>query len=268
MTEGFAPVSNGSLFYEIVGEGQVLVLVHAGIADCRMWDGQMASFSASHRVVRYDVRGFGRSSIAEQDFSHHDDLRDLLEHLSVDRATILGVSMGGTLTIDFALAYHQIVSALVLVGTGPNGYDRWGDEIKEGWAEENAALEAGDMGRAIEINLRMWVDGPSRTPDEVNPGVRARVHEMLAHNLPREGEGEAQDLDPPAAGRLDEIDAPTLVMVGDKDSPDIIAGSRLLAEGIGGARFEVMSGVAHVPNMEQPEEFNRIVLEFLDSVQS
>ena len=88
--------------------------------------------------------------------------------------------MGGTLTIDFALAYPYMVSALVLVGTGPNGYDRWGDEIKQGWAEENEALEAGDMERAIKVNLRMWVDGPARTPAEVNPEVRARVAEMLA----------------------------------------------------------------------------------------
>ena len=98
-----------------------------------------------------------------------------------------------------------MVSALVLVATGPNGYDRWGDEIRQRWADEEAALEAGDMERAIEINLRMWVDGPARSPDEVSPRVRARVSEMLAHNLPREGEGEAQELEPPAAGRLGEI---------------------------------------------------------------
>ena len=107
---------------------------------------------------------------------------------------------------------------------------------------------------------------PLVSPNEVSPEVRARVHEMLAHNLPREGEGEAQELEPPAAGRLEEIAVPTLVIVGDKDSPDIIASSRLLAEGIRGARLEVMRGVAHVPNMERPDEFNRLVLEFLDSV--
>lgn len=265
MTDGLATVSDGALHYEVLGDGPALVLVHAGIADCRMWDDQMAVFSASHRVVRYDVRNFGRSSIAAKDFAHHEDLRDLLKQLGIDRATILGVSMGGTLTIDFALGYPQMVSALVLVATGPNGYDRWGDEIKQGWADENAALDAGDMERAIEINLRMWIDGPSRASEEVDPGVRARVREMLAHNLPREGEGEAQDLDPLAAGRLGEIDVPTLVIVGEKDSPDIIASSRLLAEGIRGGRLEVVSGVAHVPNMERPEEFNRLVLEFLDS---
>jgi 3-oxoadipate enol-lactonase len=268
MADGFAQVDGGELYYEVTGEGPVLVLVHAGIADSRMWDDQMPVFSATHRVVRYDVRNFGRSSIAEKDFAHYEDLHRLLRHLAVERTAMVGVSMGGTLTIDFALAYPETISALVLVGTGPNGYDRWGDEIKQGWAEENEALEAGDMERGIEVNLRMWVDGPARTPAEVNPEVRARVAEMLAHNLPREGEGEAQDVEPRAAGRLGEIDVPTLVLAGDKDSPDIIASSRLLADGIRGARLEVISGVAHVPNMERPEEFNRLVLEFLDSVRS
>ena len=263
MADGFAPVPNGSLYYEVNGDGPTLVLVHAGIADCRMWDDQVAAFSRSYQVVRYDVRNFGRSSIAQEDFAHYEDLHDLLDHLGVDRATVLGVSMGGTLTIDFVLAYPQIVSALVLVATGPNGYDRWGDEITKGWAEETAALEAGDMERAVEINLRMWVGGPSRSPEEVDSAVRSRVREMLAHNLPREGEGESQDLEPLAAERLGDIEVPALVIVGDKDAPDIIASSRLLASEIRGARLEIMSGVAHAPNMERPEEFNRIVLDFL-----
>ncbi|HEV8573578.1 MAG TPA: alpha/beta fold hydrolase [Dehalococcoidia bacterium] len=266
MTEGFAPVPDGSVYYEVIGGGPSLVLVHAGIADCRMWDGQMPLFSQSHRVVRYDVRGFGRSSDPAGDFAHHEDLFDLLKHLSVARATIIGVSMGGTLTIDFALAHPDLVSALVLVATGPNGYDRWGAEIKQGWAEETAALEARDIEGAIEINLRMWVDGPARSPAEVDPAVGARVREMLAHNLPREGEGEAQDLEPLAVGRLDEIDVLALVIVGDKDQPDIIASSGLLAERIQGARLEVIRDTAHVPNMERPEEFNRVVLQFLDTV--
>jgi pimeloyl-ACP methyl ester carboxylesterase len=140
-----------------------------------------------------------------------------------------------------------------------------GDEIRQGWAEEEAALKAGDMERAVEINLRMWVDGPFRAPDAVDPAVRPRVYEMLTHNLPREGEGEARDLEPLAAGRLGEISAPTLVVVGDKDAPEIVASSRLLAAEIPGARLEVMFDVAHVPNMERPDEFNRIVLEFLES---
>jgi pimeloyl-ACP methyl ester carboxylesterase len=112
----------------------------------------------------------------------------------------------------------------------------------------------------------MWVDGPSRTPEQVDPAVRTRVREMLAHNLPREGEGEAHDLEPLAIGRLREINAPALVIVGDKDAPEIITSSRLLAAEIPDARFEMMAGVAHVPSMERPEEFNRLVIEFLDSV--
>jgi pimeloyl-ACP methyl ester carboxylesterase len=171
--------------------------------------------------------------------------------------------MAGSIAIDFALAYPERVLSLTLVATGPNGYDRWGEEIRSGWAEEEAAIEAGDMERAIEINLRMWVDGPQRQPADVDPAVRSRVREMLELNLPRQGEGEAQDLEPAAINRLGDIRTPALVIVGDKDVPEIIDSSRLLAREIRGASIEEMAGVAHLPNMERPAEFNRLVLDFL-----
>lgn len=255
MSEGTVVVPGGTLYYEQTGEGDSLVLLHAGIADGRMWNDQIPEFSERYRAIRYDVRGFGRSSDPTGNFAHHEDLLALLDHLAVDRAHLLGVSMAGSIVLDFGLAHRERVESLVLVATGPNGYNRWGDEIRAGWREEEEALEGGDMERAIEINLRMWVDGPSRAPGDVDPTVRSRVREMLELNLPRQGEGEAQDLEPLAIGRLGEIRAPTMVIVGDMDQPDIIESSRLLAREIAGAELREMAGAAHLPNMERPQEF-------------
>jgi len=265
MTDGTIEVPGGSLYFQQTAGGDPLVLIHAGIADLRMWDAQVGPFSERFQVIRYDVRGFGRSSDPAGDFFHHEDLLAVFDYLALARAIIVAVSMAGSIAIDFTLAHPERVERLVLVATGPNGYDRWGDEIRHGWSEEAEAIEAGDMERAIEINLRMWVDGPQRTPGQVDPTMRQRVHEMLELNLPRQGEGEALDLEPLAITRLDQIKAPTLVIVGDKDAPEIIDSSRLLAREIGGARIQEMAGVAHLPNMERPEEFNRLVLDFLAS---
>jgi pimeloyl-ACP methyl ester carboxylesterase len=263
MTEGIVEVPGGSLYFQQSGEGEALVLIHAGIADSRMWDDQAHPFAERFHVICYDVRGFGRSSDAAGDFAHYEDLRTILDHLSLPGVHLVAVSMAGSIAIDFALAYPERVLSLTLVATGPNGYDRWGEEIRSGWAEEEAAIEAGDMERAIEINLRMWVDGPQRQPADVDPAVRSRVREMLELNLPRQGEGEAQDLEPAAINRLGDIRTPALVIVGDKDVPEIIDSSRLLAREIRGASIEEMAGVAHLPNMERPAEFNRLVLDFL-----
>jgi pimeloyl-ACP methyl ester carboxylesterase len=263
MTEGFVDVPGGRLYFETIGDGPPLVLIHAGVADSRMWDAQVDSFSKRYRVIRYDVRGFGRSSDPTGDFRHFDDLCSLLDHLAFARAHIVAVSMAGSIAIDFALAYPESLDRFVLVATGPNGYDRWGEGIRSGWQAEEEALKAGNLGEAVEINLRMWVDGPRRKPGQVDASVRERVREMLELNLPREGEGEAQDLEPLAIARLSEIRTPTLVIVGDRDAQEIIDSSRLLAREIAGARFEEMAGVAHLPNMERPGEFNRLVLDFL-----
>lgn len=118
------------------------------------------------------------------------------------------------------------------------------------------------------MTARLWVDGPSRTPAQVDPGVRRRVLQMLHDNHAAESddEGKPMRLNPPARGRLSEIHVPTLVVLGDADLPGVLVDGDIIAGGIPGARKAIMHGVAHAPNMERPEEFNRIVLDFLREV--
>jgi len=191
----------------------------------------------------------------------------LLDEHGFERAALVGVSLGGRVALEVALAQPKRVSALVLVGSGLPGHD-WSDEMKASWEEEEAAFNAGDLDAAVEVTLRTWVDGPRRKPEDVDPDVRARVGKMQrrAFELYQEVGDDAEEelLVADVADRLDEIQAPTLVVVGAEDVPDIHAIADKLANEIPGARRATIENTAHVPSMERPEEFERLVLGFID----
>ena len=262
---GTADVNGATLHYEVAGEGEPLVLVHAGISDSRMWEAQVGAFSSRYRTIRYDLRGFGRSPMVEGPFSHHADLRALLDTLEVDRANFVGCSMGGGAVLDFALENPGRVTSLVLVGSAVGGFEFDEAPPKE-WDELVAADEAGDLERVSELEVRMWVDGPRRGPDAVDPSVRDLVREMNLIALENEATQLGEELEPevPAASRLSGIQAPTLVIVGDEDRARTLAAADRLEEKLPDARKTVMAGTAHLPNMERPGEFNRLVLDFLE----
>ncbi|MDQ3376452.1 MAG: alpha/beta hydrolase [Actinomycetota bacterium] len=265
-TTGTVGVDGAELYYEVAGEGEPLVLVHAGISDSRMWDAQSDAFSRLYRTIRHDMRGFGRSPMVEGPYSHHADLLALLDALDVGRASLVGCSMGGGAVIDFALKNPERVVALVLVGSAVGGFE-FDEEPPEEWDELVAADETGDLERVSELEVRMWVDGPSRGPDVVDPAVRDLVREMNLIALKNEALelGEELEPGPPAATRLSQIQAPTLVLVGEVDRPRPLAAADLLERELPNVRKTVLPGTAHVPNMERPEEFNRLVLDFLKS---
>jgi 3-oxoadipate enol-lactonase len=121
MTSGYVEINGARLWYETAGDGDALLLMHAGICDASVWDEHMAPLSARFRVIRYDMRGFGRSNLPDGPFAAHDDARALLASLGVGRAHIVGVSMGGTGALNLALTYPDCVSALILVSTTVGG---------------------------------------------------------------------------------------------------------------------------------------------------
>ena len=262
---GAADVNGARLSYEVSGEGEPLVLVHAGIADRRMWDGQMEAFAKDYRVLRYDMRGFGETAMVEGPYSHSEDLRGLLDSLGLERAHLVGCSMGGGAALDLALDHPGRVGALVLVGSAVSGFEADVDPPEQ-WEELVAADETGDLERVSELEVEIWAVGPGRRPESVEGAVRDLVYEMNLIALQNEASGLGEEVPPdsPAAGRLSEVRAPALVVVGDADQPYTLAAADLLASGLPNARKVVMKGTAHLPNMERPEEFNRIVLDFLD----
>jgi 3-oxoadipate enol-lactonase len=253
------------LYYEIAGEGQPLVLIHGGLVNSGLWDDQFEVFAEHYRTLRFDVRGFGKSKSPTSYYSHHGDLRDLLEYLSIERAYVLGLSMGGGIAIDFTLAYPHHVAALLPVAASLGGYHATANAALR--AEMMAAYESGDKARAVELSLQAWTDGPYRTPDQVDPAVRERVREMTIHtfDLPDVDQW-LRRLEPPAIDRLAEIHVPTLFVVGDQDVEDILKIGDLIIAQVRGAQRAVIPNTAHHLNLEQPAEFNRIVLEFLNSL--
>ena len=261
---GYADVSDGGrLYWEHAGRGPVIVLIHAGLWDRRIWDAQMEPFAESHRVVRYDLRGFGRSSPLEQPFSAREDLAELLGALGIDQAALVGCSIGGGLAVDFAIEFPRSVSALVAVCAGASGDPTDDDEATIRVLEEAEALaEAGEVDRALELELGVW------TPPGDDPSVDARIREIAFDNKAAETAqwSLSRRLDPPAFGRLGEVSAPTLVVAGERDASIMAPITDNLAAGIPGARKVVAPGADHLPMMRRPVEFNRIVLGFLDSV--
>ena len=259
----YITVPDGSLACTVDGEGPWLVLIHAGIADSRMWDAQIPDFVGHFRVLSYDMRGFGNSTQPEAAFSHHDDLKSMLEALDIERAHILGVSMGASVALDFALTYPQMVDRLVLcaaLGPPPRS-----ESLLAGWAKAEEAFESGGLPAVNEVEMKIWVDGPRRTTDQVDPEVRALVAKMNLPVLQSEDavEHESTPLDPPAHTRMTEVLAPTLVITGDLDQPDVLDYTARLAAEIPNARLEVIDGAAHMLNMEAASRFNTLVVNFL-----
>ncbi len=266
--DGDIDINGARLHVTVTGEGETIVLVHSGITDSRMWDAQLESFAAGHRAVTYDLRGFGRSTSPAADYAHHEDLRSLLDALGVESAALVGASFGGEVVLAFAVEYPERVEALVLVNTLA-GMTEPSAALRSGWRAVEAALESGSIDAAVELELRMWVDGPHRSAGDVDRDVRERVRAMDAALLLRAAEQDAateREPEPPVLERLGTITAPALVVVGALDGPDALASADVLVVDIRGARRLDIVGAAHLPSMECPGDFNPAVLAFIDDV--
>jgi pimeloyl-ACP methyl ester carboxylesterase len=258
---GMAKVEGADLFYEIAGNGAPLVLLHAGFVDCGMWDEQFPEFAKEFRVLRYDRRGFGRSRFTPGTFSHRDDLRRLLDFLSIERAHFVGCSAGGGAAIDFTLEHPDRTASLTLISSALGGYPFRG-EMPKLLQDLTAAIQSENYDQAADLAVRLWIDGPRRARDQVDLRIRKRALEMSRIALPNAFLQE-ESLTPAAYGRLHELKVPTLILTGELDDPWVQEiGDYLLAE-IRGARRQMIAGTAHLPNMEKPEAFNRLVLSFL-----
>lgn len=255
-----------TLYYEVNGAGSPIVFLHAGIADSRMWEPQWTSFATRYRLLRCDLPGFGRTPIERLPVTHAQDVVSLLDELDISSAGFVGASLGGRVALELAVTRPDLVRALVLVGAGLPGVD-WSAAVRAYFAAEDEAVARGDLEAATEINLRMWVDGPRRAAADVDPRVRATVAEMQRRALELQApcwERLAEDpLVPDIAERLGDVQAPTLVLVGEEDVEDMHTLAERFATEIPRARLATILGAAHVPNLEQPAVFDELVLEFL-----
>ena len=255
-----------SVHVDVAGSGTEVVLIHAGICDSRMWDPQWPVLTREHRVLRLDLRGFGRSPLEPGDLCHAQDVLDAMDRYDVGRAAIVAASMGGAVALDLTLAAPERVGALVLLA--PAMDHEFSPELVAKWDDEEEALERGDIDEAVEINLRLWVDGPGRPAGAAPADVRGLVAQMQRRAFELQLAA-GDDVDErmlsseEMSGRLSEIAVPALVLIGDHDVSDFQTIAGLVAQGIPGARLETITGAAHLPSMEQPEAVEELLVPFL-----
>ncbi|MEU5692983.1 alpha/beta hydrolase [Actinosynnema sp. NPDC020468] len=248
-------IDDGVLAHEVAGEGDPVVLLHAGGLDMTTWDRQFALLATTHLVVRYDARGHGRSSTPTGPFAHYVDLLRLLDALALDRVTLVGLSLGARTSIDFALTHPDRVTALLAVATGISGM-----VFEDPYVLDLVARlgRARSLDEGVELFLRLWVDGPHRTPDRTPAAVREPCRRAVEATLARHGPtGFLLPVDIGSIARVHDLAPRTLGVVGDLDSSDIRRVTRLLPAHV------TIPGAGHVVNLDQPDAFDQVLLDFL-----
>jgi 3-oxoadipate enol-lactonase len=226
---------------------QKVVLLHSALGDSRLWRHQLAALGDRYDVVAPDLPGWGTSPLPTEPFSFVEIVDELLP------AALVGNSFGGAVALRTALAHPDRVSKLALVGSGLPAWD-WTEEMTSYFAASNAAVETGDLDAATEVDLEFWVAPEHR--DEVRPQQRLALELQTAHDEP-------EVIWPPLAP-LSSLTIPTLVVVGEADKADFRAIAQHLAEEIPDADLAVVAGAGHLVGLDQPEELNALLLEFLE----
>jgi len=247
------------LCFETKGRGEAIVFIHGGQLDRRMWDAQFDLFAKEYRVIRYDIRGFGKSEAPLKPYSDASDLASLLEHLRIKKATFIGLSLGAAVAVDTALVHPQAVHSLILVCPGLGGF-RFEDKANDLRSIVEAAREEN-----YEKAAELWLQNPYMAVATEDPALHARLRRLAKENVHcwLKNPLLLRNLKPPAVERLGEIRAPTLVIDGERDVSDIHKIVNKLAAEISGAQKKTVAGAGHLVPMEKAEEFNELALEFL-----
>ena len=251
-----AQLNGITIDYQVTGQGRAVLMSHGYSATRHMWDGQHAKLGDRYRMISWDMRGHGATDSPSDParYSHAltvADMKALLDHLGIRRAVIGGLSLGGTMSLEFYVAHPDMVEALILCDTGP-GYRN---------AEARAKWNERAMARATELEARGLeaLGGRSREMRE------AMSHHRSAQGLAHAARGMLAQQDSRVIDALGSITVPTIVIVGDKDEP-FVAPCEYMAKKIPGARLEVVKDAGHSSNLDQPDAFNRVFVEFLDSL--
>jgi 3-oxoadipate enol-lactonase len=248
------PVGQDKIWVEdSEGEGPVVLLLHLGVGDSTAYDDIWPGLTAVARAIRFDYRAYGRSPAATEPWSIVGDVLTILDRLGVDRAHVVGNSMGGGAALDLAVLHPSRVASLTLLGPGVNGYP-WPDDDEEESAEFHHLVETDDDDGLVRFMLRIWAASghEPRIVDLVRGAVRAMPND-------REFEQESE----PTYDRLGEISVPTTMIVGEIDAPDLVAANHAAAQRIPGCRTVVMPGVDHYMSVREPEWTLRLVLDQL-----
>lgn len=266
-TWGFAESNGTKLFYEVAGSGSPVVFVHGGWLNSEQWDEQFTLLAKTHRVVRYDFRGAGRSPLGDSAYSHADDLAAIFKALNIDRADLVALSQGSQISIDFVLAYPDKVRSMMIGGSPLSGFDM-GPEFIAGMRGVMSAGASDDPQLTYD---RMWAFAPFRVASTM-PDVRKRLDDMIVHQntwaASRTGAPRSKPYSVPPATRLTSINKPVLVVVGEGDMEAFQREAEYVSKQIPGARLIRVKDAGHFVNLEQPQKYNQILLDWLKQVES
>ena len=256
----YLTVTGGRIYYEVAGQGPAIVLIHGGFGDRRMWDAQFANLARDFRVVRYDHRGFGRSSVPDTSYSAAGDLLLLLDKLGIAKAHFVGNSMGGGTALDFALLHPDRVNKVVVVGSGANGYPY----VDADFATMAATFKAGEE-QGVDTAAAMWLRDPMVAVASRLPGSAALVRQMVIDNknIFRMRHWPWEPVRTNAYNRLSEVRMPVLLIVGEKDVPIVLKVAAETAARLPNAQIYRMPDADHLPQLVDPEGFTRRLREFL-----
>ncbi|MGZ3615900.1 MAG: alpha/beta fold hydrolase [Ktedonobacteraceae bacterium] len=263
-TAGMVAVNGTRLYYEQAGSGYPLVLIHGFTLNTQMWEGQFGVFAQNYRVIRYDMRGSGQSAMpTKEPFTEVDDLLALLDALGVSHAIVLGLSRGGRVAIDFALAHPERICALVLVDPALGGW-QWSEDFSQSMRE----LEITARTQSVDIARQRWLAHPLFLPVRERPELAKQLAKIVASYsgwmwLHSSSE---RDADLPTPRPLEQISVPTLLIMGERDIEEFQAIANHIAHTIPHLTKLVLPSVGHMSNMEAPENFNEAVLGFLKNL--
>jgi pimeloyl-ACP methyl ester carboxylesterase len=267
---GYFDLGDGQLYYETAGQGIPVVLGHAAFLDSRMFDAIWERLAEQFRVIRYDMRGFGKSSPVPGPLARRYDLDRLLTHLDVTNAHLVGCSLSGEISLDLALEQPQRFKSITLVDSTPSGFQLQGEPPRY-LMEMFAALQSGNLDQANELQIRIWLDGEHREPGQVDPALRKKALEMnripVAQNTFMISDIQPTNrLDPPAITRLESVRCPTWVVAGGLDNSEVLRAADEMVKRIPGARKTMIDSTAHVPSYEQPQLFVDLLMDFLSGI--
>ena len=267
VAKGYIPVKDSKIYYEAVGQGDPIVLLHAGFLDHTMWQPQVEALKSKYRVITLDMPAHGLSERGKDTFLIAEALATVLDSLQLPKASWMGLSLGAVAVTDFLIAHPERVNKAILVSPGINGYETkypLDSFTRQYFPNLMKALEQKDTAGAAEVFTQAWGDGPFRPAATVDQAMRSYVYNTtLATMYKFKISGWPRLQRPPAIERIHEINVPLLIIAGDKDMPYILDASEVLHRTVPGAQKIILPDVAHMLNMEKPDAFNKVILDFL-----